>query len=890
MHFASKRLVIAGLPLIALQWAALAHAQDVPADAQDRSSDIVVIGEIARNRVDIEEKREHDTVYSSMSADDIAALPDISVADSFKRLPGVTGIVDAFSNDFDSGVTSKMTVRGLSGSYNLVTFDGLVLATTGGSRDVGLGNFPSTAGKRIEVTSSFRADINGEASGGYFNVVSRSAYDSRKNGFFNVNGSVGYNGPNRVPDFNNPDGSRSGISDNIEGIVGKRFGSSQQFGIVATGVFRERRWDTETFLRDGNSVSAYDVNGDGTLTDTGIIGQRDMPGDELIANPTQLRLNTYSNYQKQYGGSLKLEYKPSSNFYSYIYGLYYRKEQHTVRNAFTLIGMAGYTNSNADDGTWNAAQGSVFWIDEPIQYVNSLVAWHADWEPAENHQIAMNAGWSTATQDQQYTQTTWTTTAKNANLGGSFDQDSDSISYTLNNPAYMLTPANWSTSAYTYNDYHQAGITKTANLDYGFNQDRGDHGFGFKVGASFIDMIRKNGQDTTTYNPPAKLVGNALTLIQDPHHLGGTDYGALYVNPDAVIDSTTWTAKQSGGPVNYWRYEEYDTAAYGMVTWRSENLRANAGLRYERTVQTSNTFDTATLAPDFRKGRYDVLLPSATLLFYPVEGLRLRASFSKTIGRPTPNQVSAPGATKETIVDGDVTEVTVTGGNPDLRPMRVHNYDIGVEYFWDHGDSMASIILFQKNISGNILNIQETSVIDGTTYIYSTPHNGDDGRVRGVIFEVTRNQFAFLPGLLKNFGGTLNGTFTDAYQTFYYNSGVYTNVPYFINGMQNQSKWAGNATLFYQLKNQFQARISYNYRSGYIYAFTPLQNNRLWTDAYGQLDLGLRYNLKKNIVVSADARNLTNSNYRRSWQYLDRMNQNTNYGQTFTFGISAKLN
>ena len=178
MNFTRKRLAIACLPLIALQWPALAHAQDAP-DTQDntqsQSSHIVVTGEVERNRTDIDLKRNHTNAYDSLSGDDIHAMPDISLADAFRRLPGVTGIVDAFSSDFDSGVTNHLTARGLSGSYNLVAFDDLLLATAGGasygsagsstSRDVGLGNFPSTSVKRIEVVSSFSADINGEASG-----------------------------------------------------------------------------------------------------------------------------------------------------------------------------------------------------------------------------------------------------------------------------------------------------------------------------------------------------------------------------------------------------------------------------------------------------------------------------------------------------------------------------------------------------------------------------------------------------------------------------------------------------------------------------------------------------------------------------------------------------
>ena len=873
MNLARKRLAIACLPLIALQWPALVSAQSVTNtqdDANSDTADIVVTGEIARNRTDIELKRNQTNAYDSLSVDDLQALPDISVADAFRRLPGITGIVDAFSSDFDSGVTNRVTARGLSGSYNLVTFDGLVLATAGGasygsagsstSRDVGLGNFPSTAVKRIEVVSSFSADISAEASGAYFNVVSGSAFDSKKRTSLRMAGTVGYNDSNRAPNFNNPDASRTGISDNVNFTAATRFGSSQQFGIIATGVFNERRWSTETFLRDANTLATFE----------GV----------SVANPAQIRPNVYSNYQKQYGGTLKLEFNPSSNLYTSVYGIYYRKDQHTVRNAHVLTAISLFTNSSADDGTFGRATASVYYIDQPIQYVNSLIASHTKWKPADGHEVNLDVGWSTASQDQQYTQLTYATVASTS-LAGTFKQEPDSFLYTLNNPVFLLTPSNYKNTAYYKTKGHNVGVTKAAKLDYGYNQSPADRGLGYKAGANYIEMLRKNDTDVFNYTATGtgQLVGNAQTLIVDPQHLAGSAYGSIYIDPNAVIGSRTWVgADDADNLATDWRFREYDIAGYGMVTWKSDTLRANAGLRYEHTVQSAANYDTTTSAHRFNKGRYDALLPSATLLFDPYPGLRLRASFSKTLGRPTPGEVSLPGAVRTTNVDGDQ---TITGGNPDLKPRRLNNYDVGAEYYWDNGDSMASVTLFQKNIKDDIFNTSVPVEIDDITYTYTTPHNADSSRVRGVVAQLVKNKFDFLPGPLMNFGGLLNGTFTEAYTNWHTGS----TVVHFDN-LVGQSKWAANATVFYQLKDTFQARASYNYRSRYLYAFST---NGFWVAGYGQFDLGLRANLKKNIIISADARNLTNSNYQRTYTNYPRLNQDTIYGRTFTLGITARF-
>ncbi|MBN9990961.1 hypothetical protein JND45_16635, partial [Listeria monocytogenes] len=66
----------------------------------------------------------------------------------------------------------------------------------------------------------------------------------------------------------------------------------------------------------------------------------------------------------------------------------------------------------------------------------------------------------------------------------------------------------------------------------------------------------------------------------------------------------------------------------------------------------------------------------------------------------------------------------------------------------------------------------------------------------------------FLPGALKNLGAVVNGTWFDGHQTAYYN------VPKIIP-QYNLSKWAANATLYYENK-LWGVRVSDAYRSSYL--------------------------------------------------------------------------
>lgn len=896
MGIVRRRAAIASLPLIALCHPVAAWAQTDQKKSGQDPDDIIVVGEIARNRADIELKQERTNTYDSQSEDDIGTMPDISIADAFRRLPGVTGIVNTFSSDFDTGVTDHLTIRGLSNSYNLVAVDDLVLATTGNSRDVGLSVLPSSAAKRIESYTSFSADIDGEATGGYLNLVSRSAYDYRKKRFLSLNGTLTHNTFNQITTRNNPYAGKDGMGENAEITTGARFGSNGQFGVILSGIYRERRWDQETFLRDGTStVVGYDANGDGVITDANNDKQK-QPGDELVQVPTQIRSYTYTNFQKQYGGSLKLEFKPSSNFYSYLYGFYYETDQRAVRNGQWLSAITGLTYTDPNDAAFSKATANLLFNSYRTDRHNSLIAWHTDWQPADRHVVSLDAGWSTATLDQLLNQITYATAASTA-LSGAYFQDGEDFSWSLDDADFYLSPASYKNTGYRTEDAHQVGIVKMAKLDYAFKQGRRDHGLGYKLGASYRDMIRKNGMDATYYTATGagQLVGNDTTLYFDPYVATGMSYGKLYIDPDAVIGSRNWAVDQLNTVENSlrddWRYDERDASAYGMVTWKSRAVRANAGLRYEHTDQYSlaNTENkdaagTNTFVPTRTKGGYDAWLPSATLA-YSLSGLRLKASFSKTIGRPIPNEVAAPSFTDNASLDGE--PVTYIGhGNPDLRPRRSTNYDAGIEYYFDKGDAMASLVFFDKEIKDEIFKSNQFGEIEGgRQVIFQVPQNADKARIRGIVAQVTKDHFNFLPGFLSNFGGSLNGTFTDAYIQYH---DADDNVIR-LNYLQNQSKWAGNATLFYHFRDVWQARISYNYRSKYMYNITNIPNNQLQANAYGQLDFGFRYRLAKPVTLRFDARNLTSANYRRDWTSFGTIDQNTEYGRSFSLGINANF-
>lgn len=115
-----RRGLVAGTALWLLGSIAPAFAQDAaeaPADPQqaEESSDVVVTGvrKALENAARI--KRDSDTVVDSITATDIGAFPDKSVAEALQRVPGVTVIRSAAKDDVMhySAEPSGVVIRGL---------------------------------------------------------------------------------------------------------------------------------------------------------------------------------------------------------------------------------------------------------------------------------------------------------------------------------------------------------------------------------------------------------------------------------------------------------------------------------------------------------------------------------------------------------------------------------------------------------------------------------------------------------------------------------------------------------------------------------------------------------------------------------------------------------
>ena len=142
-------------------------------DAENETEVIEVRGFRGSVIKSLNTKRYSDTVVDAISADDIGGLPDVSIADSLTRLPGVTSVrID--------GQSSELNIRGLSGGFVFSTLNGREMVSTSGGRAVQFDQFPSELISAAQVYKSQKASLIEGGIAGTVNLETASALDNEE--------------------------------------------------------------------------------------------------------------------------------------------------------------------------------------------------------------------------------------------------------------------------------------------------------------------------------------------------------------------------------------------------------------------------------------------------------------------------------------------------------------------------------------------------------------------------------------------------------------------------------------------------------------------------------------------------------------------------------------
>lgn len=845
------------------------------ADTQ-ASDDVVVYGARAENNEIVQEKRNTVGVADFFGADEAGKLPDFNVAETLRRIPGVTSLFDEDRGRF-------VVVRGLAPGLNYVAIDGLSVATIddfgGTGRKVNLQVIPPTGISLLEVRKTFTPDVQGGAIGGYVNLHTLSAFDRQKATFY-VEGGPNLQTYKDVPDVNNGRGPlNSPFGGQVDATYAGRFGSDRQFGLVLSGHFEQ---DSRDESKDVQAGEAY-YNSAGRSVSPLLADGTVNPAWNGFVAPTEVRSFDYTNRVTDFGGNGKLEYQ-QGNIKAAVFGYYFGEHQQETRKTVAAYSLANPRNQTAESGDLTYGEIRTGWNFNPLHSQNFGVNGFVTVASDDRSKLDIRGGWSFADfwdfQPLIDFRAIPTNRAVTYNVVSS---DPRTNRYTFADTAAILNPANYTLLTYNETTRYSKENDYNARLDYIYTADKSG-GFGFGSGGEYrrLDRVRDNGRTDYVVNG-TKLTNFAQQTSFQPSwvnfpllYVDGSSFVANAV-PNLQVNASS-TAQQA--VISDYEYIEDSIAAYALGSYTAPGLSLIAGGRYEY-VRTTAVAPGNNLAAPFltNKGDYRQFLPSAVASYEVARGLVLKGAFSKSLGRPDPGDV----AQRE--LRNDVS-LTISRGNPDLRPRISTNYDVSLEYYFPNGGGLLSVAGFIKDIKNEIYTQSQVETVDGLNYQVTEPRNAQGSHVAGVEAGLIVRRFAFLPKPLDGFGLNANMTYVDGSISYVDASGAFARFPQ----LPYQSKWSGNASLFYSIPNRFEIRATYNYQGSYYEAIATNPWQATGWAPFNTVDLSLRYDFTPQLSVRAKARNLLNENRKHIRGIgLDDLHEDVEFGQSFFLTAAFRL-
>ncbi len=288
---------------------------------------------------------------------------------------------------------------------------------------------------------------------------------------------------------------------------------------------------------------------------------------------------------------------------------------------------------------------------------------------------------------------------------------------------------------------------------------------------------------------------------------------------EILLDQNVWTPESRTGvyvignfePANTYNAQQNTLSAYIMNELPvTDKLKAVYGLRVEKfdhIYTGQNNLGDVIFNKKKVLDKVDIL-PAANLIYSLTDDMNLRASFSKTVARPSFKELSIAQ-----IYDALSDRIFV--GNLDLETTDIMNFDLRWELF-QSGGQMFALSGFYKSFSNPIELIAFSEQSPNSV----TPRNVGDASVRGVEIEVRKNlnfgqveQSPFSIGAnvtLVDSKVTLDQSAGGEYQSKLRTARVGETVST-TRSMQGQSPYIVNTYLNYNNRdNGIEANLSYN--------------------------------------------------------------------------------
>lgn len=785
---------------------------------------IVVTGAMAAAREALAEKRNADNVIETLRANDVGKLPDQNVAEAIKRLPGVTA-----ANDQGEG--RYVVIRGIDPGLANVTLNGMTLpAPEPDGRQVKLDDLPSAMIQSVAVSKSLLASQDANAIAGEVAIRTKTAFDVKKPFFLDARGAVGHYTLNGKTPFD------------VDGTIGGRFGANQQFGAVISASYSRRPIESENY--QGSSADSFAAKG---VPDQN--GLRDY-------NLSRTRLGLVGNF----------DWHPNEKVKLYLRTSYSEFQDHETRDQNRLA----VTSYDATTGLPSKGTATILVRKRQENDHTQSATLGGDFSDVAGGTLSVAGSYTRAVkQDPLRSEFTFTT----AKGGVGLSYDGSTYPYTLapSTSGYFSNAGNFYFSKYNIETRYAYEQLWQGKLDYTHPLAIGD-GSEFSIGAKITDRHKDDDHNKMTYSATStKWYLTNVGYTGNTSFYGGAfpfgqriDYAAAQSYLMANLSTLATGSATTAGNISDSLASDYDvreriTAGYAQLKLKFGALTLIPGVRVENTYDSTKAkiVNSASTINDgfntFGKVNYTDVFPGLNAKYDISPDLLLRGAVTTSIGRPNYPQL-APYVTVT-----DTTTPAISLGNSALKPYRSVNLDASIELYPAKG-SIISAGIFNKMIDNPIYstggwqyNTTLGNVYYASAYV-TQPVNADHETITGVEFNV-QHQFTTLPGALSGFG--ISANFSHVWGHAVAGALRSGTVP-----LAYQSKNVGTAQIFYE-KYGFAARLAFSYRSAYLDTLGTSAATDQYTDANGQLDLHVSYQIRPAVTVFGDAINMTDAPWRR---------------------------
>lgn len=891
-------------------------AQDPAPTAATDLDTVTVTGYRASVEKALDIKRSESGVVDAIVAEDIGKFPDLNLAESLQRVPGVVITREA-------GEGRNISVRGLGPDFTRVRINGMEALTTVGAGDQSGGTnrgrgfdfnvFASDLFSQLIVRKTASADVEEGSLGATVDLRTARPFDY--DGYtFAASGQASYNAMAEKAD------------PRVAALISNTWADGT-FGALVSVAYSERQ-----ALEEGSNTGRW-ANG----PSNGNFSAASPFTAARSANVYHPRFPRYvqmEHEQKRLGVTSTLQWKPTDATEISLDALYSKidakRDEHYIeaisfsRGTSGTPRLVGKPNMIVKDGVIenNALVYGEF-DNVDIRTENR----HDEWS-TEFKQIALN-GQHRFGDDFTLSGKVGISRSKHENpiqttiIMDKYDVDGYSYDYRGNSRFpklnYGIDPTNpngWELAEirlrpqYVDNDFDTGQVDFNWNISPGFRLKGGILAKNYTF--STVELRRASELAVPNFPNGTKIVPVDMTEQAGLKGITGTpdqwvvpDLNAIANQFDIYSNSGTFAVAPRANNVR--SVDEEDRGGYLMGEFSTDlgsiPFSGNFGVRYVKTKQSStglSTLATGTVSTTVDRS-YDDTLPSFNVVAEVAPDFLIRLGAAKVMSRPGLGSLT-PGAT--VAVAGGAR--TISSGNPNLDPIRATNVDLGFEWYFSEG-AMAGIGLFYKDIESFVQTTREVApysasglpaeLLIGTgaspadDFTYTKPVNTPGGELHGVEANYTQ-PFTFLPGNWSNLGIQLNYTWVES-QIQYINS---SGQPVMKADLTGLSKSSWNATLFYEGK-VWSGRVSATNRDDYLTQVPGTEAGFNVDGTHGMtgttfIDASIRYAISDKLELSLEGMNLTNE-ASDEWVYSPATGrlplQYTETGRQFMLGARYKF-